>query len=59
VRGPAARPVPTATRVVRGWLVLVNRESGRSWMDKLKAPGKPFDISKWEVQEAYEKVKAK
>ena len=27
-------------------------------MGELKPPGKPFDISKWEVQEAYRKVKA-
>jgi RNA-directed DNA polymerase len=27
-------------------------------MGELKPPGKPFGISKWEVQEAYEKVKA-
>src|SRR5213082_2955092 len=27
-------------------------------MGELKPPGKPFDISKWEVQEAWEKVKA-
>ncbi len=27
-------------------------------MDKLKSSGKPFDISKWEVWEAFEKVKA-
>jgi RNA-directed DNA polymerase len=27
-------------------------------MGELKPPGKPFDISKWEVQEAYLKVKA-
>ena len=27
-------------------------------MDELKASGKPFDISKWEVQEAWEKVRA-
>jgi group II intron reverse transcriptase/maturase len=27
-------------------------------MGELKLPGKPFDISKWEVQEAYLKVKA-
>ncbi|MEU6018407.1 hypothetical protein ABZ826_31635 [Streptomyces sp. NPDC047515] len=27
-------------------------------MDQLKSSGKPFEISKWEVQEAYEKVKA-
>lgn len=27
-------------------------------MDELKSPGKPFEISKWTVQEAWEKVKA-
>src|SRR5262244_2503915 len=27
-------------------------------MGELKPPGKPFDISKWEVQDAGEKVKA-
>lgn len=27
-------------------------------MDQLKSSGKPFEISKWEVQEAYKKVKA-
>ena len=27
-------------------------------MSELKPPGKPFVISKWEVQEAYQKVKA-
>ena len=27
-------------------------------MDELKSPGKPFEISKWAVQEAWEKVKA-
>jgi RNA-directed DNA polymerase len=27
-------------------------------VSELKSSGKPFDISKWEVQEAYEKVKA-
>lgn len=27
-------------------------------MDELKAPGKPFEISKWAVQVAWEKVKA-
>ena len=27
-------------------------------MSELKSPGKPFDISKWEVWEAYKKVKA-
>jgi hypothetical protein len=38
---------------------LVNRKfSGRNRMDELKAPGKPFDISKRAVWEAWEKVKA-
>jgi RNA-directed DNA polymerase len=32
--------------------------SGRSRVDELKAPGKPFDISKRTVWEAWEKVKA-
>src|SRR5262249_56563777 len=32
--------------------------SGRNRMDKLKAPGKPFGISKPAVWEAWEKVKA-
>ena len=27
-------------------------------MNELKSPGKPFDISKWEVWEAYRQVKA-
>jgi RNA-directed DNA polymerase len=27
-------------------------------VDELKAAGKPFDISKWEVGEAYRQVKA-
>jgi riboflavin synthase alpha subunit len=31
---------------------------GRSWVDELKVSGKPFVISKWEVQEAYRRVKA-
>jgi group II intron reverse transcriptase/maturase len=38
---------------------LVNRTlSGRNWVNELKSSGKPFDISKWEVWEAYRKVKA-
>src|SRR4029453_13411386 len=32
--------------------------SGRSRVDELKSSGKPFGISKWEVWEAWEKVKA-
>jgi RNA-directed DNA polymerase len=44
---------------VRGWFVSVNRRfSGRSWVDELKSPGKPFEISKWEVWEAYRQVRA-
>src|SRR6476646_5894800 len=46
-------------RVVRGCVRLINRTcSGRSRVGELKAPGKPFEISKWEVREAWEKVKA-
>ena len=38
---------------------LVNRKfSGRNWVNELKSPGKSFDISKWEVWEAYRQVKA-
>jgi hypothetical protein len=37
----------------------INRKfSGRSRVDELKAPGKPFEISKRAVWEAWEKVKA-
>src|SRR4029077_12979115 len=46
-------------RVVRGCVRSINRAaSGRSRVDELKAPGKPFDISKRAVWEAWEKVKA-
>jgi RNA-directed DNA polymerase len=31
---------------------------GRSRMSELKSPGKPFEISKWAVQQAWEKVRA-
>ena len=31
---------------------------GRSWVDELKSSGKSFVISKWEVQEAWERVRA-
>src|SRR5215207_7967027 len=34
------------------------RWSGRSWVDTLTSSGKSFAISKWEVQEAWETVKA-
>jgi hypothetical protein len=46
-------------RVIRDCRLFGQPEvSGRSWMDELKSPGKSFDISKWEVWEAYKKVKA-
>ena len=46
-------------RVVRGCVRSINRTcSGRSRVGELKAPGKPFDISKWAVWEAWKKVKA-
>ncbi len=32
--------------------------SGGVWMGELKSSGKSFEISKWEVQHAWEKVKA-
>jgi len=31
---------------------------GRSRVNELKSPGKPFEISKWAVMQAWEKVKA-
>ena len=43
------------------WLLFVRstrQESGRSRVDELKSSGKPFDISKRAVWEAWEKVKA-
>ncbi len=43
------------------WLLFVRstrREPGRSRVDELKSPDKPFDISKRAVWEAYQKVKA-
>lgn len=43
------------------WLLFVRstrQESGRSRVDELKSPGKPFDISKRAVWEAYQKVRA-
>ena len=46
-------------RVVRGCFRSINRKpSGRSRVGELKAPGKPFEISKRAVWEAWEKVKA-
>jgi len=46
-------------RIVRGLFVWSTRQSsGRSCVNELKSPEKPFDISKWDVWEAYRKVKA-
>jgi RNA-directed DNA polymerase len=46
-------------RVIRGWFVRsTGMRSGRSRVDELKAQGKSFEISKWEVWDAWEKVKA-
>src|SRR2546421_8670440 len=46
-------------RVIRGCVRSINRKfSGRSRVGELKSPGKPFEISKRVVWEAWEKVKA-
>lgn len=45
-------------RVICGWFVESTGYSGRSPVSELKSPGKSFDISKWEVWEAYRRVKA-
>ena len=45
-------------RVIRGCVCLVNRNVREEPMDKLKSQVKPFEISKWEVWEAYREVKA-
>ena len=46
-------------RVVRGCVRSINQMfSGRSRVDGLKSPGKPFEISKRAVWEAWEKVRA-
>ena len=58
---PAGRGGGGAKGPGHPWCVRsINREcvSGRSWVDKLKPSGKSFDISKWEVWEAYRQVKA-
>jgi RNA-directed DNA polymerase len=45
-------------RVIRGYVRSVNRRfSGRSCVDELKSEGKPFDISKREVWQAFLEVK--
>src|SRR4029453_15557722 len=47
-------------RVICGCVRSVNRaRPGRSCVDELKAPSKPFDISKWEGGEAYRQGGAK
>jgi group II intron reverse transcriptase/maturase len=45
-------------RIICGWFVGSTGVSGRNAVSELKSPGKPFDISKWEVWEAYRRVKA-
>ena len=48
-------------RVICGCIRSINRNPlgfGRSRVNELKSPDKPFEISKWAVQEAWEKVKA-
>ena len=46
-------------RAVRGCVRPINQKlSGRSRVDELKSPGKPFEISKRAVWEAWEKVRA-
>jgi RNA-directed DNA polymerase len=55
---PGAVGVERRGRVVRGWFVRSTRKSGRSCVRELKPSGKPFEISKQEVWEAYKKVRA-
>ena len=45
----------------RLWLLFARSTgfSGRSCVGTLKSQGKPFEISKWEVWEAFRQVKAK
>src|SRR5580693_4237141 len=46
-------------RAVRGCVRSINQKfSGRSRVGELKSPGKPFEVSKRAVWEAWEKVKA-
>ena len=43
----------------RSWFIcLINRDSGRSHVGEQRSPSKSFDISKREVWDAYEVVKA-
>src|SRR5690349_19098356 len=55
---PAVMAGERRGRVICGWFVWSTGKPGRSCVGELKLPGKPFEISKWEVQEAYQKVKA-
>jgi hypothetical protein len=47
-------------QVIRGCVRWINRTVGPGgvWMGELKSSGKSFDISKWEVHDAWEKLKA-
>src|SRR6266508_5062921 len=45
-------------RIIRGCLFGQPNSFGRSRMNKLKSQDKPFDIPKWAVWEAYQRVKA-
>src|SRR6195952_3253252 len=45
-------------QVIRGLFVQSTGMSGRSCVSELTSSGKPFEISKREVWEAYERVKA-
>jgi RNA-directed DNA polymerase len=46
-------------QVIRGWFVRsTGFVPGRSRVSELKSSGKPFEISKWEVWQAWEKVRS-
>jgi len=55
---PAVMAGERRGRVICGWFVWSTGKPGRSCVSELKPAGKPFEISKWEVQGAWEKVKA-
>ena len=51
--------VESRGQVIRGLFFQSTRGCpGRSCVSELTSSGKPFDISKWEVWEAYERVKS-
>src|SRR6266536_5363136 len=54
----AGGPPPQVLRATGQPLWSTGRRPGRSLMDELKSSGKPFEISKREVWEAYRQVKA-